>query len=457
MSASSLRLAIARLTEGYELCSTCIQTVGVNHAVEAGSDVASSSIGWSSSPEDAQRQRRRAAPKRKGSVRHAYREMLWGYYGWEDVVQVESLTSKCSTCEAVTHSERYKCASCQDFNLCKACYSQVHDLHPIHVFLRVPDTPDSSNSDTLVDLGDDQDIADDESALKHPGVKCFHCMLDIVGARFHCAICDSVDICSNCESAGLPGNLDSSDGGHDSSHILIKIPYPLDTARLRVASRRALHMWTRDAANLGQPISLSKANSVVSSYTRTVIGSSSRRTNSIEAMEHHINCDGCGEPIVGARYQCANCPSSPTAYNLCENCEPKSYLIHDYSHVFFLLPRPVHRSLESPYPLIPKLYKEGAGSPPGIGDPENPREYLKKLVHTSAVCDRCIKPIQGEWFRCAYCSKDLCDVCHEVDTHNDSHVFLVFKAASNDRSHALARYYADIENPTPVIPYPLYR
>ena len=52
---------------------------------------------------------------------------------------------------------------------------------------------------------------------------CFgSCLQDIVGARFHCVVCDSVDICSNCESAGLPGNLDSSDGGHDSSHIMIK-------------------------------------------------------------------------------------------------------------------------------------------------------------------------------------------------------------------------------------------
>ena len=49
------------------------------------------------------------------------------------------------------------------------------------------------------------------------------CLQDIVGARFHCVVCDSVDICSNCESAGLPGNLDSSDGGHDSSHIMIKV------------------------------------------------------------------------------------------------------------------------------------------------------------------------------------------------------------------------------------------
>lgn len=54
-------------------------------------------------------------------------------------------------------------------------------------------------------------------------------MLDIVGARFHCAVCDTVDICSNCESAGLPGNLTSPDGGHDSSHIMIKVIYLLLT------------------------------------------------------------------------------------------------------------------------------------------------------------------------------------------------------------------------------------
>ena len=48
-------------------------------------------------------------------------------------------------------------------------------------------------------------------------------MQDIVGARFHCALCDNIDICSNCESAGLPGNLTAPDGGHDSSHIMIKV------------------------------------------------------------------------------------------------------------------------------------------------------------------------------------------------------------------------------------------
>ena len=66
-------------------------------------------------------------------------------------------------------------------------------------------------------------IPDILTAMVHPDVKCYHCMQDIVGARFHCAICDSVDICSNCEAAGLPGNLESEDGAHSSSHITIKV------------------------------------------------------------------------------------------------------------------------------------------------------------------------------------------------------------------------------------------
>jgi hypothetical protein len=46
-------------------------------------------------------------------------------------------------------------------------------------------------------------------------------------------------------------------------------------------------------------------------------------------------------------------------------------------------------------------------------------------------------PIQGAWFRCAYCAKDLCDACEELDTHNDSHVFLVLKSPASWLSFAL--------------------
>ena len=50
-------------------------------------------------------------------------------------------------------------------------------------------------------------------------------MLPIVGALFHCPICENVDICQNCEAAGLPGDLNSAEGGHNSSHILLKVRF----------------------------------------------------------------------------------------------------------------------------------------------------------------------------------------------------------------------------------------
>ncbi|KAJ7656338.1 hypothetical protein DFH06DRAFT_470398 [Mycena polygramma] len=434
---------------GYELCSGCIEHAGVTHAIEAGLSPGSASPSVSpSSPADAQRalEWRRLAPK-KGQTRHAYHEKVWGPLGWEDVEQDENEIHQCSTCAAVTTHHRYKCASCKKFNLCRACYSQVHDLHPSHAFLVVPDMPvsDSGYFETVPpDIG-----PEGEKSLTHPGVRCAHCMLDIVGARFHCAICDAVDICSNCESAGLPGNLDSADGGHNSSHILIKIPYPLETDEVQTASRRAIHLWQgRDAASVGhQPLKPSKASSVVSSYARTVIGSGTRLAPD---EDHHTFCHGCGKNILGVRYQCANCPSQPQGFSLCAGCEEHSYTLHDPGHVFFKLPRPVQRPLVSPFAFLPRLYKPPAGPPPGM----DPHTYLSSLSHSAAICDRCMSNIQGVWFRCAYCAVDLCDACEGVDTHNDAHCFMAFKSPVDMQA---LKNFAPIENPPPVIPYPVYR
>ena len=39
-----------------------------------------------------------------------------------------------------------------------------------------------------------------------------------------------------------------------------------------------------------------------------------------------------------------------------------------------------------------------------------------------------MEKIKGEWFRCAYCAKDYCDVCESLNAHNRKHFFFVFKA-----------------------------
>ncbi|KAF9525381.1 hypothetical protein CPB83DRAFT_859742 [Crepidotus variabilis] len=443
-----------RKSNGYELCALCLETVGINHAIEAGLAEPGSSPILSASPHNDPLRASlwRRAPPKKGQLRHAYQEKAWGHNGWEDVVLDEASVSQCSTCSALTERKRYKCISCEKMMLCRACYSQVHELHPSHAFCIVPDKP--VQVETYEELNPALPEGQGEHSLMHPGVKCAHCLLDIVGARFHCAICPAIDICSNCESAGLPGNLDSADGGHISSHILIKIPYPLENTELKNASRRALHLWTgRDAANVAFGNSGPKAGSEISSYAQTMIGIAQDRSSE----DHRLWCNCCGQPIIGVRYQCGHCPSKPTAYNLCSTCEVRSYEIHDPMHIFFKLPRAVYQPLEAAYPFLPPLYKVPAGPPGNLPQPCDPRNYLIALVHSAALCDRCMTPIQGEWFRCCYCARDLCDGCEDVDTHDDTHVFIVFKSIVDMQSF---KGFANLDNhggSSPIIPYPVYR
>lgn len=161
---------------GYELCATCIESAGVTHAIEAGLAPGSSPVAphaSPTSPEDAQRalQWRRSAPRHKGQLRHAYQEKIWGHTGWEDVgeytlystswmtfdhitEQDEYYSLVCSACDSPATTPRnklYKCASCMKFFLCRACYSQVHDIHPSHAFLVVPKPERSSGSNSYTD------------------------------------------------------------------------------------------------------------------------------------------------------------------------------------------------------------------------------------------------------------------------------------------------------------------
>ncbi|KAL5537219.1 hypothetical protein ACEPAF_1042 [Sanghuangporus sanghuang] len=480
-ASTSSSTTLAGDSGGFELCASCIETAGVMHALQGStaSDGASTHPNEPSSPSDEQltlSALRRAAPRQKGKFRHAYLEKLWSAVGWRDVEQDD--TGECTICNSkLLDGQRYKCASCANFVLCRACYSQVHEIHPSHAFLDVPQkrlvedeqqalrNRNETDLELLTPFGDD--VSEDES-LVHIGVKCAHCMLDIIGARFHCAICESVDICQNCEAAGLPGNLDADDGGHNSSHIMIKIPIPLNSNKVQTASRRARQLWQgRDAPNVQRSL----ADSLNDADGMTVIGSNGRghngapshsralsRNGEVRSMDHHILCKGCNQSIVGTRYQCACCPSvNNQAYSLCSNCEPRSYLLHDPMHIFFKLTRPVNRPIESQFPILPVLYKHPAGPRPGETlNSSHPKAYLSSLHHHAALCDHCMERISGEWFRCVYCPKDLCDVCEGLNAHNPTHFFYVFKAPVDMQ---IFRIVAELDNPNgspPVLKYPVY-
>jgi len=239
---------------------------------------------------------------------------------------------------------------------------------------------------------------------------------------------------------------------------MIKIPYPLESTEVQTASKRAKHLWTRDAANVGCVPCPGSPD--MSCYARTVVGSTTKGSDADgDLLDHRTLCDGCSRNILGVRHQCASCPSSPKAYSLCGQCEERSYLLHDPKHIFVKLPRPVDRPLQTTQGLVPKIYITPVGPRPGAMRNTHPEEYLESVLHTHTWCDRCMTRIQGKWFHCGFCPKDLCSDCEAMDTHDNTHVFLVFKAPVDLRFFKRDAEYIDNGGgaPRPIIPYPIYR
>ncbi|KAI0306089.1 hypothetical protein B0F90DRAFT_1695946 [Multifurca ochricompacta] len=425
---------------GYELCAMCFVKVGSPSSPTAPPTPQDLAIA------------RRSAPKRKGQLRHA----SWSRFGAlaAGKTSQDEISHHCSGCQSLLSGNRYKCGICDNFTICRACYSDVHNIHPIHPFLamKVKPTLRSYGRSELLNGARTYDNTDEQS-LRHPDVRCFNCQQDIIGPRFRCVDCTTIDIdiCSDCDSAGLPGNLDSSDGGHNSSHIMLKIPVPLDMHEVQHVSQRAHGLRNgRDRADLRgvSPLLRSSPGSISSISPGTVSYDDEGGGDIEEDYVHLQTCNSCHEPIIGVRYQCLNCSSKPSSFNLCSACEVKSYKVHDPMHVFLKVPRPVDipGPLESEFPIIPVLYRDPAGPGPGsppAGVSGDPAAYLRDLTHAFALCDRHMMRIVGKWYRCAFCAKDLCADCEQLDTHDGTHVFLVFKAPVDMQAF---RHFADLEN-----------
>ncbi|KAI9464415.1 hypothetical protein BJY52DRAFT_816024 [Lactarius psammicola] len=424
---------------GYELCTTCFESVGVYHS-STRSINGSFSRTLSPSPQE------RGIARRTATKRHAFLEQFWDHgHGWK-IIEQEETSRLCSGCQSELSGNRFKCGICDKYTLCRACYSGVHENHPIHAFLEMMAKHTSQTcSRSEASDGNLSDDNVDEPSLKHPGYQCFHCEQDIVGARFHCTQCEdiNINICSNCDLTVF--SPVSPDGGHSSSHIMLKIPEPIN--EIQDISRRA-HGQRHDQ---GGADLRSTPGSVTSIPVNTISYGNGAGTDKEEHRIHTQGCNSCKEPIIGVRYQCLSCPSIPTSFNLCSDCEVKSYRVHNPMHTFLKLPRPVDipGPLESELPIIPILYRYPAG--PALGSPSanisgDPEAYLRDLKHSFALCDRHVARgrIVGKWFRCAFCAKDLCAECEALDTHDSTHAFLVFKAPIDKQ---VFRHLADLENP----------
>ncbi|GMK56642.1 hypothetical protein CspeluHIS016_0304820 [Cutaneotrichosporon spelunceum] len=431
---------------GYELCANCIEAHGIAHSKAAS---------------------RAARQRRAGHIRHAFREKIWGTEGWVDVDYSED--AECTICHSAMFRSRYKCVSCPKFDLCRSCYQKVQEIHPAHVFLSLPD-----KAIGRLPLLAPPNGAAESAPVRHPGAFCHNCLQDIVGPRFHCAVCPSWDLCIQCEGVGATG-----DGSHTPDHIMMKIPVPLASSEVEVVSRRARDRWfQQDSSTVAAAPSSRSSSPTIEAETvyapafrTSVRGPSSvsgpPRPNQVrttpraapvvgihDGLDHNARCANCNEWIMGRRFQCANCPSDPVPYNLCSICELRSYRVHDPRHVFFKFDRPVHIPLQSPRPLLPILYRGRVGQVPAtaVVNPRDPTSYLKHVLHRETLCDIHADQIRGIWLRCAHCAAGF-DICSEAEpmalvSHDPTHVFVVFKARVDmTRFRALANLEGEHSRP----------
>ena len=116
-------------------------------------------------------------------------------------------------------------------------------------------------------------------------------------------------------------------GEHGLTFRFLKIPLPLPSHKLDQISERARDMWLHEDPTLLMRGDLSThPTRSPSPDNETIYGGAvppprvanpgKKRPRRKDTLDHGLACRGCDNGIRGRRFQCLNCPSDPTGYNL---------------------------------------------------------------------------------------------------------------------------------------------
>ncbi|PKY48985.1 hypothetical protein RhiirA4_404956 [Rhizophagus irregularis] len=142
---------------------------------------------------------------------------------------------------------------------------------------------------------------------------CNVCTKRIVGVRYKCGHCDNFDICSNCETSN-----------HDRNHVFIKI-------KRQIINDRFVN------------------NALLPEFQFI--------EQNEQDIDHKVICSVCHKKIRGVRYKCGHCAK----FEMCVNCEAYPFNLHDQTHVFIKIRRPVQ--IDSNENLLPSEFRPIVNKP----------------------------------------------------------------------------------------------
>ncbi|GES96377.1 carbohydrate-binding module family 13 protein [Rhizophagus clarus] len=110
----------------------------------------------------------------------------------------------CDCCNYTIRGERWKCTSCENYDLCQVCKtkSNIHNHPDDHGFKLIPHSETSGRAPQF---------------FRHYGVMCDSCEKTIRGMRWKCLFCKNYDLCQDCKS--------KSPNVHDNNHAFQPIAY----------------------------------------------------------------------------------------------------------------------------------------------------------------------------------------------------------------------------------------
>ncbi|KAG2201221.1 hypothetical protein INT47_013032 [Mucor saturninus] len=220
----------------------------------------------------------------------------------------------CDGCYTPIRGQRWRCETCEDFDLCSTCKSRVvHDKK--HNFRSINNTPQHTQPDIVPDHTD-MDL--NEPKPLQTIFICDYCDSDIVGIRHTCGACPDFDLCHSC-------------------FAIVKENHPEHVFVTRLVGTQA------NICNQ-QP----KAAKPKKSKTPFI-----PRESSDTIYHRGVNCDNCQDNVTGIRYKCGHCVN----YDLCETCEEYALSIHDKMHAFIKIRYPIQSIIKKP--ILPKFMPLG--------------------------------------------------------------------------------------------------